>query len=223
MHHTRAAQDKWSQPGWRIEKKYTNKALLGNWAEERLQFIRESHLPTDPRSTSPAVYRPHWDAKSDSFETGSGLLRAEGLPAKLLFAQQGSPCSYGLVTHYEESNGRKHTDALPTLQPCHQKSSTWLLQRPNTDFPNYSGSQQSQRAHVDRLESHVPSLTVYRSTYQQHPLSAFCQGRFARASRWTSSHLHRVNHLNKDLDLRHAQLRQVPDQCVRLPQTAQHA
>uniref|UniRef100_A0A3B4A0D1 Uncharacterized protein n=1 Tax=Periophthalmus magnuspinnatus TaxID=409849 RepID=A0A3B4A0D1_9GOBI len=92
MNLTRAAQDKWSQPGWRIEKKYTNKVLLGNWAEERQQ----------------------------------------GLPAKLLFAQQGSPSSHGLVTHYEESYGRKCTNALPTLQPCHQKSSTWPLQRPNT-------------------------------------------------------------------------------------------
>lgn len=31
------AQDKWAQPGWRIEQKYGNKVLLGNWAEERLQ------------------------------------------------------------------------------------------------------------------------------------------------------------------------------------------
>lgn len=31
------AQDKWAQTGWRIEQKYANKVLLGNWAEERLQ------------------------------------------------------------------------------------------------------------------------------------------------------------------------------------------
>lgn len=29
--------DKWKQPGWRIEQKYSNKVLVGNWAEERLQ------------------------------------------------------------------------------------------------------------------------------------------------------------------------------------------
>ncbi|KAK7913427.1 hypothetical protein WMY93_013638 [Mugilogobius chulae] len=177
MYHTTTPQDKWSQPGWKIERKYTNKVLLGNWAEERLQFNQERHLPTAQSSTSRADYRPHWDVKSHSFERESGLLRAEGLPAKLLFAQQGSPCSDGLVTHYEESYGRKGTNALPTLQPCHQNNSTWPLQRPNTAFPIYSGSQQLQKAHVDRLESHVPSQTVYRSTYQQHPVSALCQGR----------------------------------------------
>lgn len=30
-------QDKWTQSGWRVEQKYANKVLLGNWAEERLQ------------------------------------------------------------------------------------------------------------------------------------------------------------------------------------------
>lgn len=29
--------DKWTQPGWRIEQKYANKVLIGNWVEERLQ------------------------------------------------------------------------------------------------------------------------------------------------------------------------------------------
>lgn len=34
---TGTGKDKWSQPGWRIEQKYANKVLIGNWAEERLQ------------------------------------------------------------------------------------------------------------------------------------------------------------------------------------------
>lgn len=29
--------DKWKQPGWRIEQKYSNKVLVGNWAEERVE------------------------------------------------------------------------------------------------------------------------------------------------------------------------------------------
>lgn len=29
--------DKWSQPGWRIEQKYGNKVLIGNWVEQKLQ------------------------------------------------------------------------------------------------------------------------------------------------------------------------------------------
>lgn len=37
MHQTGTVQDKWAQTGWRIEQKYANKVLVGNWAEERLQ------------------------------------------------------------------------------------------------------------------------------------------------------------------------------------------
>uniref|UniRef100_A0A8D0A203 Uncharacterized protein n=1 Tax=Sander lucioperca TaxID=283035 RepID=A0A8D0A203_SANLU len=37
MNQTGTVQDKWAQTGWRIEQKYANKVLLGNWAEERLQ------------------------------------------------------------------------------------------------------------------------------------------------------------------------------------------
>lgn len=33
---TGTREDKWNQPGWRIEQRYSNKVLIGNWAEERL-------------------------------------------------------------------------------------------------------------------------------------------------------------------------------------------
>lgn len=150
----------------------------------------------------------------------------QGLPAKLLFAQQGSPSSHCLVTHYEESYGRKHTNALPALQPCHPMSLTRQLERSDGSFsavPRSSGSRQLRKHYMDKLESHVPSLTVYRSAYQRHPLSTFCQSRFARASHMTSSHLHKPNHDNKDLDLRQRSLLQVPDHCLGLPQPSHYA
>lgn len=37
MYRTGTTEDKWAQTGWKIEQKYANKVLLGNWAEERLQ------------------------------------------------------------------------------------------------------------------------------------------------------------------------------------------
>lgn len=37
MNQTGTVQDKWAKTGWRIEQKYANKVLLGNWTEERLQ------------------------------------------------------------------------------------------------------------------------------------------------------------------------------------------
>lgn len=31
---------KWEQPGWRIEQRYSQGVLIGNWSEERLGKVR---------------------------------------------------------------------------------------------------------------------------------------------------------------------------------------
>ncbi|XP_044024331.1 uncharacterized protein C1orf158 homolog [Siniperca chuatsi] len=222
MNQTGTMQDKWVQTGWRREQKYANKVLLGNWVEESLQFTRE---PKTANSTNRVDYGPHWDFKPDVFERRSALLRAEGLPSKLLFAHYGPPSSHYLVTQYEESYGRKHTNALPTLRPCHPDSLTWQFDRsdwPISALPTNFGLLQSTKHRLEMQQSQIPSLTVYRSAYQRHPLSTFCQSRFARASHMLSSHLHAANHNNKDLDLRRRSLLQIPDPCVSLlPQSQQ--
>ncbi|XP_053171553.1 cilia- and flagella-associated protein 107 [Scomber japonicus] len=208
--------DKWAQTGWKIEQKYANKVLLGNWAEERLQFTRE---PKTSNSTNRVDYRPHWDFKPDDFERRSALLRAEGLPSKLLFAHHSTPSSHYLVTHYEESYGCKHINASPTQRPWHRDSLTLQPERSDhsiSALPTNFGPLQSTKRRLEKQQSHLPSLTVYRSAYQRHPLSAFCQSHFARTSRILSSHLHAANHNNKDLDLRHRSLLQVPDHCFSL-------
>ncbi|XP_032369551.1 cilia- and flagella-associated protein 107 [Etheostoma spectabile] len=223
MNQTGIMQDKWVQTGWRIEQKYANKVLLGNWAEERLQFARE---PQTANSTNRVDYRPHWDFKPDVSERRSALQRAEGLPSKLLYAHSGQPSSNYLVTHYEESYQCKHTNDLPTLPPGHPDSLTWQLERadrPISALPTNAGPLRTTKHRLERQQSHLPSLTVYRSTYQKHPLSAFCQSRFARASRMLSSHLHAANHNNKDLDLRRRSLLQIPDHCLSQPPQSQTA
>ncbi|XP_049894785.1 cilia- and flagella-associated protein 107 [Epinephelus moara] len=220
MNQTAMAQDKWAQTGWRIEQRYGNKVLVGNWAEERLQFTRE---PQTTSSTNRVDHRPHWDFKPDVSERRSALLRAEGLPSKLLFAHDGPPSSHYLVTQYEESYQREHTNALPTARPWHPDSLTWQLERshqPISALPTNSGPLQSTKHRLEKQQSHLLSLTVYRSAYQRHPLSAFCQSHFARAPRTLSSHLHAANRNNKDLDLRRRPLLQIPDRCLsQLPQS----
>lgn len=57
----------------------------------------------------------------------------QGLPSKLLFAHHGPPSCHYSVTHYEESYGSKHTNALPTVRPWHRDSLTW--QRERSDRP----------------------------------------------------------------------------------------
>lgn len=53
----------------------------------------------------------------------------QGLPSKLLFAHCGVPSSHHLMTHYEESYGRNHTNTLPNLQSWHADSLTWQPER----------------------------------------------------------------------------------------------
>ncbi|XP_071351306.1 cilia- and flagella-associated protein 107 [Trachinotus anak] len=223
MNHTGLVQDKWAQTGWRTEQKYANKVLLGNWAEDRLQFTRE---PKTANSTNRVDYRPHWDFRPDVSERGSALLRAEGLSSKQLFVHYGPPSSHYLVTQYEESYGHKHTNALPTLQPWHPDSLTWQPEKspqPISALPTDSGLLRSTKRRLEKREPHLPPLTGYRSAYQRHPLSAFCQSRFARASHMLSSHLHAANHNNKDLDLRWRSLLQVPDHSFELLSPSQQA
>lgn len=35
-----AKDGKWEQPGWRIEQKYSQGVLIGNWSEDRLGKVR---------------------------------------------------------------------------------------------------------------------------------------------------------------------------------------
>uniref|UniRef100_A0A665XD36 Si:ch211-226m7.4 n=1 Tax=Echeneis naucrates TaxID=173247 RepID=A0A665XD36_ECHNA len=185
------------------------------------QFTRE---PKTANSTNRVDYRPHWDFKPDVSERGSALLR--GLSSKQLFPYNGPPSSHYSVTQYEDSYRRKHTNALPTLRPWHPDSLTWQPEtsnRPISALPTNSGLLRSTRHRLGKQQSHLSSQTVYRSAYQRHPLTAFCQSRCARASHALSSQLHAANQNNKDLDLRGRSLLQVPDHSFSLLSPSQQA
>uniref|UniRef100_A0A8C5D845 Uncharacterized protein n=1 Tax=Gouania willdenowi TaxID=441366 RepID=A0A8C5D845_GOUWI len=101
-------KDKWAQSGWKIEQKYGNKVLLGNWAEDRLQVCLCSLHYTQ------SIPRPLF-------------IVMQGHPFKTLFGQSGQPSAHYLVTEYRESYGKKSSEDLPTLHPV---SLTGQLGRP---------------------------------------------------------------------------------------------
>ncbi|TSW21774.1 hypothetical protein Baya_13549 [Bagarius yarrelli] len=68
------AYNKWKQPGWRIEQKYSDKVLIGNWAEERLQFSQER---TTSKSSNSFDFRPHPDHRPDVIVRRTALRRSE--------------------------------------------------------------------------------------------------------------------------------------------------
>ncbi|XP_076124823.1 cilia- and flagella-associated protein 107 [Alosa pseudoharengus] len=171
--------DKWTKPGWRIEQKYANKVLIGNWVEERLQFTRECRTAN---STNRLDYRPQWDYQPDTFVRRTALRRGEGLPPKLLLAHHDTPTSHFLVTQYDEMYGRRSDHATPKLRSWDSNKLAWIPERsdhaakvPPTNF----GLAEARWARADRhrRSEATPALSSYRSSYQQPPLSAMCPPR----------------------------------------------
>ncbi|XP_046882633.1 uncharacterized protein C1orf158 homolog [Hypomesus transpacificus] len=203
--------DKWSLPGWRIEQKYGNKVLIGNWVEEKLQFSRECQTAN---STSRSDYQPHWNHRPDVFLRRSALRRAEGLPSKLLLSHHGIPNSHCLVTLYDEAYARMPGAALPALRSWHPDKMAWAPERsdePAVAPPTNFGLARSRRLHLEQQREPLPALSVYASSYQRLPASAFPQRASASAPRGLSSRLYPANNHNKDLELRQQPSRLVPD------------
>ncbi|KAJ7998634.1 hypothetical protein DPEC_G00206920 [Dallia pectoralis] len=206
--------DKWTQPGWRIEQKYSNKVLVGNWVEDTLQFTRECKTAN---TTYRVDYQPQRDHQSDTTTRGLALRKSEGLPGKHLLSHHGTPSSHYLVTLYDEMYGRQRTSTLPTLRTWHPHRRGWTPEKsdhPIVEPPTNFGLAESRQVGLDKQRPPPAVLSVYRSEYKKQPLSAFCQTRLAGVPRLLSSTLHPANLTNKDLDLKQRPCRQVPDNPV---------
>ncbi|XP_042563644.1 uncharacterized protein C1orf158 homolog [Clupea harengus] len=155
--------DKWTQPGWRIEQKYANRVLIGNWVENRLQFTRECRTPN---STNRLDFRPQWDYQPDTFVQRTALRRGEGLPTRLLLGHHGTPTSHFLVTQYDEMYRWRGDSTMPKLRSDH------VAKVPPTNF----GLVEAKKRQWSEESS---SLSSYRSAYLPPPLSALCHPRHA--------------------------------------------
>ncbi|XP_072522367.1 cilia- and flagella-associated protein 107 [Salminus brasiliensis] len=178
--------NKWTQPGWRIEPRYSNKVLIGNWAEEKLQFTRECKTAN---STNRLDFRPQLGHRPDVIVRRHALRRAEGLPLRQLLFHHDTPTSHFLVSLYDESYSRQCTSDLPTLRTWHSDKMGWIPERsdhPIQGPPTNYGLLESFQARVQQQQGVLPMLSVYKAAYPLHPTSAFCQPRHARAPRLIS-------------------------------------
>uniref|UniRef100_A0A3Q3BGE6 Uncharacterized protein n=1 Tax=Kryptolebias marmoratus TaxID=37003 RepID=A0A3Q3BGE6_KRYMA len=138
--------------------------------------------------------------------------RLQGLPYKMLFGHHCPLPSHYLATEYKQSYAEKLKNNLPPVRSLDSNNSTCEPEKSNSLSTNSSTLKYTNHSY-EKLQSQLPTLTVYQSTYQRHPLEAFCKNRFARTSRTLSSCLYATNHINKDLDLRQCFLLKVPDHC----------
>ncbi|XP_006642078.1 cilia- and flagella-associated protein 107 isoform X1 [Lepisosteus oculatus] len=202
---------KWKMPGWKIEQQYSNKVLIGNWVEERLQFTKQPHAAS---SSQRSDYLPHRDSRPDATVRRAALRRGEGLPQKLLLSHHNPPRSHYLVSLYDEVYNRRGNSTLPPLRSWNGDKLAWVPER--TDHPAQApptnfGLLESQLPRWDREGAPLLLQSVYRNSYPHHPITAFTLPRFASAPRQFSSHLHPTNKTNKDLNLKDRPCLLVPE------------
>ncbi|XP_044139142.1 uncharacterized protein C1orf158 homolog [Bufo gargarizans] len=205
---------KWSLPGWRIEQRYSNKVLIGNWVEERKKF-RRSSLPTS-KSCYEKDFVQFSDSKPDRIQRRGFLKRMEGLPGHHLLSHHGQLSSRHLVSQYDDDYIRSGNSTLPPLRSWDGNSLTWVPEK--SDFPstapptNFGLLQGKQKLWRDQVSEELRS--IYSASYRQPPPSAFMTSRFGVAPRVLSSTMHQPNNANKALDFKSQAYLQVPDNPV---------
>ncbi|XP_062843259.1 cilia- and flagella-associated protein 107 [Trichomycterus rosablanca] len=173
--------NKWKQPGWRIEQKYSSNVLIGNWVEERLQFTRECKTAS---TTNRLDFRPPTDHRPDVIVRRRALRGSEGLPARLLLSHHNTPTSHYLVSLYDESYGCRGASALPALRTWHSDKMAWVPERSDHPLhgpPTNYGLATLRQARREQQCDGLPKLSVYKEEYPVYPRSTFCQPHHARA------------------------------------------
>ncbi|XP_042179642.1 uncharacterized protein C1orf158-like [Oncorhynchus tshawytscha] len=184
---------KWTQPGWRMAQRYANKVLIGNWVEEKLQYTRECKTATTAPTVQTTSHRG-----PDVIVRQMALWKAEGLAAKMLLSHHGTLPSHYLVTLYDEMYRRQGSSTLLTLCTWHPDRLARMPEKSDhhrypilsvlssLSFPSFSfppptnfGLVESRQVCLDQHQPPFSTLSVYRTAYQRHPLSAFCQPRLA--------------------------------------------
>ncbi|XP_029434724.1 uncharacterized protein C1orf158 homolog [Rhinatrema bivittatum] len=198
-------------PCWRVEKRYSNRVLIGNWLEERKKFIR-SIYPTS-KSCQRIDFVPYADGRPDPILGRAFKKKNEGLPKHILLSHHGEPKHKNLVSVYDDHYMRHGNSSLPPLRKFSGNKLAWLPEK--SDYPiqepptNFGLLEEKKKMWQD--ETAVDPRSVYTVSYVQHPPSAFAAIRYAVAPRALSSSMHQQNNLNKNLSLKDQRHLQVPD------------
>ncbi|XP_053311321.1 cilia- and flagella-associated protein 107-like [Spea bombifrons] len=208
-------EKKWSLPGWKIEQKYSNKVLVGNWLEERKEFKRGSY------STKGSCYRI--DYASFPVDNSSVMLRRsitkrmQGLPKQHLITHHGEPNSKYLVSLYDDHYLRRGNLSLPPTRTFNGHQLAWVPEcsdYPTIEPPTNYGLKKEKEMQWKESSS-KETRSVYSASYKNPPLSAFTINHCGVAPRILSSKLHHHNNINKSLQFRNQKHLQVPDYPVR--------
>ncbi|XP_051895577.1 cilia- and flagella-associated protein 107 [Pristis pectinata] len=150
-------------PSWRIQQRYQNKVLVGNWAEERLKFIKGTCFGT---TTYRADYKPYPFVSPDIKEKILIQQKHKGVPLSVLFSHHDIPRSWYLVSHYDEVFNRRPNPCLPPLREWDKRKLVWLPER--TDHPLIApptnfGLLEEKIAKLNKRRQH--HYTMYQTIY----------------------------------------------------------
>ncbi|XP_071805709.1 cilia- and flagella-associated protein 107-like [Asterias amurensis] len=208
---------KWSLPGWRIEQKYANGVLIGNWNEARKTWKRGQ---TGINSTHRMDFVKYPNYKPDVMTRRAAMMRSDGLDNKLLFEHHNNDFSSNLISWYDEQfNKRERTgrDTLPEQRSWDSHKLAWEPEKsdhPIHSAPTNFGLRDKLNAKWQK-EQMQSGMGEYRTTYGQSYIpqasDALVKNHYA-PPRALSTRLHRANLINKDLSLRSVNVLQTPQE-----------
>ncbi|XP_032903715.1 uncharacterized protein C1orf158 homolog [Amblyraja radiata] len=165
-----------SAPGWRIQQHYLNKVLVGNWAEERLKFIKGTCFGT---TTYRADYKRYPFVSADVKEKILIQQKHKGVPLSVFFSHHDIPRSWYLVSHYDEAINKRPNPCLPPLRTWDKRNVVWHPER--TDYPiiapptNFGLVQEKMvKVHDQKLRHHTMYQSVYNISYGPHSIAHLC-------------------------------------------------
>ncbi|XP_006812009.1 cilia- and flagella-associated protein 107-like isoform X2 [Saccoglossus kowalevskii] len=205
---------KWYMPGWRIEQRYKQGVLIGNWSEERYSFLKSDHRNS---STHREDFKKYENFKPDVMVRRAAMMKNEGMGKDHIFSHHGNRYSNNMISWYDEHYNKRERDEnnkLPALRHWDGNQLAWVPEK--TDYPiqgaptNFglharkSSKWQQQDGAVQSSEGEGDGdmyNTTYGSCYTPHKGGSYVQKHYA-APRTISASLHPLNKINKDLHLR---------------------
>ncbi|XP_033108747.1 uncharacterized protein C1orf158 homolog [Anneissia japonica] len=209
---------KWHMPGWRIEQRYGNKVLIGNWSEERFDAWSKARI--NSTSTHRMDFKDYSCFRPDVMTRRSAMLQNEGLPNALIFNHHGNHYSNNMISLYDEHYNKKERepmDRLPSLRHWDSHTLSWVPEKsdhpiekgPSTQFGLREKLQQKWAAE-EQAAGLSRYTTSYSLSYVPREKSALVTNHFS-APRVLSTRMHGANKINKDLNLRNVSVLQTPD------------
>ncbi|XP_053546401.1 cilia- and flagella-associated protein 107 [Bombina bombina] len=194
---------------WKIQQRYSNKVLIGNWVEERKKFEKFCETTYDSCYRSNFISFP--ETKTDYVMRRYLKKKMEGLPKQFLLSHHGEPKDKHLVSSYDDNFIRHGNPTLPPLRKWNGNYMAWLPEKskhPIEDPPTNFGRLEEKKK---QWSENSDLKSIYSASYKQPPSSALITMRYGVVPRILSSSSYTNNNVNKSLHFRGQRHLHVPD------------